>query len=51
MQIADEMIREPGSEESIRSQPALRSPLADLRGHDVVIVSHQYWADYWVSKH
>lgn len=24
---------------------------AALQGHDVVIISPQYWGDYWVSKH
>jgi glycosyltransferase involved in cell wall biosynthesis len=40
------------SQESCREVPPVpRSALAALRGHDVVIVSPQYWCDYWVSKH
>jgi glycosyltransferase involved in cell wall biosynthesis len=40
-----------GTNTTLSDQMITPSWCATLQGHDVVIVSPQYWGDYWVSKH
>ena len=51
MQKCDEVERPVSHHEDMPIRPVPSTSLEALRGRDVVVVSPQYWCDYWVSKH
>src|SRR5678816_3719882 len=51
MQSYDEIVPRAFHDPCMEMPPVPLRSLAALRGHDVVIVSPQYWCAYWVSKH
>jgi hypothetical protein len=51
MQSFEEIVPVTAPDNRSDAPAALPGSLAALRGRDAVIVSPQYWCDYWVSKH